>query len=65
LLFFVQKGSADIWKKNILEDLEEEVIEYKLVGEFLMAIKKEFGSGDKELVKVAERKDNREICVRV
>jgi len=48
-----------------LEDLEEEVIEYELVGEFLMAIKKEFGSEDKESVKVAERKDNREICVRV
>ena len=65
MLFFVQKESADIWKKNILEDLEEEVIEYELVGEFLMAIKKEFGSEDKESVKVAERKDNREICVRV
>jgi len=65
VLFFVQKESADIWKKNILEDLEEEVIEYELVGEFLMAIKKEFGSEDKESVKVAERKDNREICVRV
>jgi len=65
VLFFVQKESANIWKKNILEDLEEEVIEYELVGEFLMAIKKEFGSEDKESVKVAERKDNREICVRV
>ena len=65
MLFFVQKESANIWKKNILEDLEEEVIEYELVGEFLMAIKKEFGSEDKESVKVAERKDNREICVRV
>jgi len=27
----------------MLEDLEEGVIEYKSVGEFLIAIKKEFG----------------------
>jgi len=39
-----------------LEDLEEGVIEYKLVGEFLMALKKEFGGGDEEAVKVAELK---------
>jgi len=40
-----------------LEDLEEkEELEYKSVGEFLAAIKKEFGGGEKELVKVAELK---------
>ena len=46
VLLFVQRGSADIWKENVLEDLEEEVLEYKSVGEFLAAIKKEFGGGE-------------------
>ena len=40
----------------MLEDLEEGVIEYKLVGEFLMALKKKFGGGDEEAVKVVELK---------
>jgi len=39
-----------------LEDLEVEVIKYESVGEFLMALKKEFGGGDEEVVKVAELK---------
>jgi len=56
VLYFVQEGSADIWKENVLENLEEGVIEYESVGEFLMAIKKEFGGGDKESVKIAELK---------
>ena len=56
VLLFVQEGLADIWKENVLEDLEESVLEYKLVGEFLAAIKKEFGGGEEELVKVAELK---------
>ena len=52
----MQGGLADIWKKNVLEDLKEEVVEYESVGEFLATIKKEFGRGDKESVKVAEWK---------
>ena len=47
---------ADIWKKNILEDLEEELLEYETAGEFLANIRKEFGGGDKKSVKVAELK---------
>ena len=54
MLSYVQGGSADIWKENMLEDLEEGLLEYKTVGEFLMDIKKEFGEGDKESIKVAE-----------
>ena len=46
----------DIWKENVLEDLEEGVLEYESVGEFLAAIKKEFGGREEELVKVAELK---------
>ena len=40
----------------MLEDLEGELLEYKTIGEFLADIKKEFGKGDKEMVKVAKLK---------
>ena len=39
-----------------MKDLEKEELEYKSVGKFLAAIKKEFGEGEEELVKVAELK---------
>ena len=52
----MQGGSVDIWKENILEDLEEGELEYESVGEFLAAIKKEFGEEKEESVKVAELK---------
>ena len=40
----------DVWKENILEDLEVGEIEYK----FLAGLKKKFGKGYKEVVKIAE-----------
>jgi len=40
----------------MLKDLETGVLEYETAGEFLADIKKEFGGGDKEEVKVAELK---------
>jgi len=52
----VQGGSADIWKENILKDLEEGELEYESVGEFLAVIKEEFGGGEEKLVKVVELK---------
>ena len=54
MLSYVQGGSADIWKENVLEDLERGLLEYETVGEFLADIKKEFRGGDEESVKVAE-----------
>ena len=33
ILFYIQEESADIWKKNVLEDLEVGEIEFKLVRE--------------------------------
>ena len=39
-----------------MEDLERKLLDYKTVGEFLTDIRKEFGGGDKKLVKVAELK---------
>jgi len=56
VLSYVQRGSADIWKKNIIEELEAREIEYESVGEFLAKIRKEFRGGDEESVKVAELK---------
>ena len=52
----MQRGTADTWKENMLEDLEVEEVEYELVGEFLTKIKKKFGRGDEESVKVVELK---------
>ena len=52
----MQEGLADIWKENILEDLETEKVKYKSAGEFLTEIKKEFRGGDKESLKVVELK---------
>ena len=54
VLSYVQGGLADIWKENVLEDLEGGLLEYKIVGEFLTDIKREFGGGNEESVKVAE-----------
>ena len=56
VLSYMQGGSADIWKENILEDLEGGLLEYETVGEFLADIRKEFGGGDEKMVKVAELK---------
>ena len=54
VLLYVQEGSTDIWKKNILEDLEESLLEYETVEKFLADIRKEFGGEDKVSVKIAE-----------
>jgi len=47
---------ADIWKENILEDLEGEILEYETAEEFLADIKKDFGGGDEKTAKVVELK---------
>ena len=39
-----------------MEDLEGDSLKYETVEEFLVDIKKEFGEGDKETVKVVELK---------
>ena len=43
-----------MWKKNVLEELEVGEVEYKLVKEFLLSLKEEFGGGEEESVKAAE-----------
>ena len=54
MLSYVQGELADVQKENILENLEEGLLEYENIGEFLVDIRKEFGGGDKESVKVAK-----------
>ena len=54
VLSYIQEGSANVWKENVIEELETGELEFETVGEFLAKIKKEFGSGEKESVKVAE-----------
>ena len=54
ILSYIQRESADVWKENILKDLEAEEVEYKSAGKFLAGLKREFGGGDEEVVKVAE-----------
>ena len=54
VLTYVQGGSSDVWKENILEELESGEMEYETVEEFLTTLKKEFGGGEEESVKVAE-----------
>ena len=46
----------NVWKENIMEELETGEIEYETVEEFLTSIKKEFSSREEELVKVVELK---------
>jgi len=56
IVIYIQGGSVDVWKENILEDLEAGLLEYKIVKEFLVEIKKKFGGEDEETVKVVELK---------
>ena len=50
----MQGRSVDIWKENVMEELEVGEIKYEMAKEFLIVLKKEFGRGEEELVKVAE-----------
>ena len=54
VLTYVQGGSADVWKENMMEELESGKVEYESVEEFLTCLKKEFGGREEESVKVAE-----------
>jgi len=54
VLLYVQGGSADVWKENVMEELESGEVEYESVKEFLTSVKKEFGGGEEESIKAAE-----------
>jgi len=54
VLSYVQGGSADVWKENVMEELESGEMEYETVEEFFTNLRKEFGGGEEESVKAAE-----------
>jgi len=54
VLSYVQGGSADVWKENVMEEIEAGEVEYKSVEDFLTCLKKKFGEGEEESVKAAE-----------
>ena len=54
VLSYVQGGSADVWKENVMEELESGEMEYETAEEFFTSLRKEFGGGEEELVKAAE-----------
>ena len=54
VLSYMQGESADIWKENIMEELESGEVEYESIEEFLTSLKKEFGGGEEESIKAAE-----------
>ena len=54
VLSYVQGGSADVWKENVMEELEAGEVEYELVEEYLTSLKKEFSGGEEESAKAAE-----------
>jgi len=54
VLSYVQGKSADIWKENIIKDLESGNLSYAMVEEFLSDLKQEFGRENNETMKMAE-----------
>jgi len=54
ILLHLQGGTVDIWKENVMEELEAGEMEYKMVKELLTVLKKEFGRGEEKAVKAAE-----------
>jgi len=53
-LSYVQGGLADVWKENLMEELESGEMEYESIEEFFTSLKREFGGGEEESVKAAE-----------
>ena len=54
VLTYVQGGSMDVWKENVMEELEAGEVEYESVEEFFTILKREFGAGEEESVRAAE-----------
>ena len=54
VLTYVQGGSADVWKENVIDEIEKGEVEFESVEEFLTCLKKEIGGGEEESVKAAE-----------
>ena len=46
----------NIWKENIMENLESKSLSYAMVGKFLSDLKEEFNGGDDNIIKVTDLK---------
>ena len=44
----------DVWKENVMEEMEAGEVEYESAEEFLTILRKEFAGGEEESVKAAE-----------
>ena len=51
-MIYIQRWLVDIWKENILKNLELEKLKFKPVKKCLTKLKKKFGEGNDELVKI-------------
>ena len=56
VLSYMQKGSADIQKENIIKNLESRNLSYVTVEEFLSDLKEEFSREDDKIMKMVELK---------
>jgi len=56
VLSYMQEGSADTWKENIMEDLENRSLMFTIVGEFLTDLRQEFSRRNNEMIKIAALK---------
>ena len=56
VLSYVQGGSADVWKENVMEELEAGEVEYESVEEFLTVLRKEYGGG--RIEEINDHRDN-------
>ena len=54
VLSYMQGESADMWKENVMEELETVEVKYENVEEFLTSLRKEFGEGEEEAVKAGK-----------
>ena len=54
VLSYMQGESADMWKENVMEELETREVKYENVEEFLTSLRKEFREGEEEAVKAGK-----------
>lgn len=56
MLSYIQGELVDIWKKNIIEDLENGSLVFIIMGEFLTDLRQEFREGYDKIMKIAKLK---------
>ena len=56
ILMYIQGGSANVYKENLLEEIEAGEVQFSLVGDFLAELKREFGEDNNKSTQVDELK---------